>query len=133
MRGRVAAARAGHLATTRPDGAPHVVPFVFALDGDTIYSSVDDKPKTTLRPQRVRNIEHDARASVLVDHYDEDWSALWWVRADGRARVVTDDDERARALDALAAKYERYRVSPPPGPVIAIDVERWSGWAAADV
>ncbi|HXF37507.1 MAG TPA: TIGR03668 family PPOX class F420-dependent oxidoreductase [Actinomycetota bacterium] len=124
------AAPVARLATVRPDGGPHVVPIVFALVGDTIWSAVDDKPKRTPRLQRLANLERDPRASVLVDAYDDDWTRLWWVRADGRARVVGPGPERDAGLAALAGKYPPYRERPPAGPALAIDVERWAWWAA---
>jgi len=130
MRRRVATAKAGVLATAGPDGRPHVVPFVFALKGDTLYWAVDQKPKRTQELQRLRNIRSDPRVGVLVDTYDGDWSVLWWVRMDGTARVLDDGDERARAVNALRGKYPQYREQPLDGPVVAIDVERWVGWSA---
>jgi PPOX class probable F420-dependent enzyme len=124
-------ARVARLATVRPDGGPHVVPIVFALVGDTVWFAVDDKPKRSRRLQRLANLERDPRASVLVDAYDDDWTRLWWVRADGRARVVGPGEERDEALAALAAKYPRYRDRPPGGPAVAVAVERWAWWSAA--
>ena len=109
------------------------MPVVFAVDGDTLYTAVDDvKPKATQRLRRLRNIADNPAVALLADHYDEDWTALWWVRADGTARILAAGDpavERARAL--LAERYEPYRAAPPPGPVVAVAVERWTGWAAA--
>ncbi len=129
-RRRFAAARVARLATIDPQGRPHLVPFVFVLDQDTVYSPVDDKPKRTTRLQRLRNIEANPNATVLVDHYDEDWPQVWWVRARGRGRVVdrgTEEFDRADAL--LQAKYPQYRVEPASGPMIAIEVDDWLGWA----
>jgi PPOX class probable F420-dependent enzyme len=119
------------LGTVSADGRPHLVPCCFALapdTGDIIYTAVDAKPKSTLALKRVDNILRTGVASLLVDHYEEDWSALWWVRADGRARLVERPDERDRALAALRDKYEQYATVALPGPVIAIDVDRWSAW-----
>jgi PPOX class probable F420-dependent enzyme len=131
-RARFAAARVARLATVGAGGRPHLVPVVFALDGDTIYSAVDDaKPKATLRLRRLANIAVNPSVALLADRYEDDWSALWWVRADGTARAIEPaEPEAARARDLLAARYEQYRVAPPPGPVIAVAVERWSGWSA---
>ncbi len=126
-----AQARVGRLATVTPGGEPHLVPVTFVLVDDTVWTAVDGKPKRTRRLQRLRNIAANPRASVLVDHYAEDWSQLWWVRADGSARVPAAGDEVAPALGALAAKYEVYRTDPPGGPFIAIDVHRWRWWAAS--
>ena len=129
MRERVTAARVARLGTVTPNGRPHLVPCCFVLDGDTIYSAVDAKPKSTLALRRLANIAANPNASLLVDHYeDDDWSALWWVRVDGTARVVGEPSGRERALDLLVAKYPQYTESPPPGDVIAVDVTGWRGW-----
>ncbi len=131
LRQRVAEARIARLATLRPDGSPHLVPFCFALDGDVIYSAVDAKPKRGGRLARFQNIERDPRVCVLVDHWSEDWSRLWWVRIDGQAaEVKPGSDTERRALGLLGAKYEQYRANPPPGPVLAVKAERWAGWSA---
>jgi PPOX class probable F420-dependent enzyme len=130
MRRRVATSTSGVLATNGPDGRPHVVPIVFALKGDTLYWTVDQKPKRTQELQRLRNIRRDPRVGVLVDTYDGDWSGLWWVRMDGRARILEHGEERARAVNALRGKYRQYREQPLDGAVIAIDVEEWIGWSA---
>ena len=125
---RVAAAPVARLATVRPDARPHVVPITLALVGDTIVTAVDHKPKTTTSLQRLRNIEAHPAASVLVDYYEDDWSRLWWARADGTARVVHAGHEREEAVERLVAKYEPYRRQPPRGPVILLAVERWASW-----
>jgi PPOX class probable F420-dependent enzyme len=129
-RARLSAARVGRLATVRPDGRPHVVACCFAVSGDRLWTAVDAKPKATVRLQRLANVRAHPWASLLVDHYEEDWDALWWVRADGPATVLADGDEHAAALAALVAKYEQYASEPPRGEVIAIEVERWRGWSA---
>ena len=121
-------ARCVRLATADAEGRPHVVPLVFALDGDTIYSAVDPKPKRTRDLKRLRNVMANPRVSLLADHYvDDDWDALWWARADGAGRVL-EACERAREL--LRARYAQYADAPPDGPVLEIAVERWSGWRA---
>ena len=130
-RQRFAEARVARLATITPDGRPHLVPIVFALRGDTVYSAVDDKPKRTTELARLANVAAHPRVSVLVDHYEEDWSALWWVRGDGLARVLEPD--RPEAQDAIALLKDRYPQQQVTGAVLALDVERWSGWAAARV
>jgi PPOX class probable F420-dependent enzyme len=128
---RVAAARVARLATVRADGDAHLVPVCFALDanGETAVSIVDGKPKRSRRLQRLANVRAHPRVSLLVDHYDEDWTQLWWVRIDGTA-VVCDDDapEHARAVDLLVVKYPQYRAHPPSGPVLRIALEQWTGW-----
>ena len=122
---RLAAARVGRLATT----APRIVPVTFAVVGRSVVHAVDHKPKATRALARVEDLRRDPRASLLVDHYDEDWSRLWWVRADGAARVVGADEE-TEAVDALVAKYPQYAERRPQGPVVVLDVERLSGWEA---
>ena len=131
-RALLASARVGRLATVRPDGRPHVVVCCFAAEGDRVWTAVDAKPKATRRLQRLANVRAHPWASLLVDHYEEDWGALWWVRADGPATVLDADApaERESALRALVAKYEQYAAAPPQGEVIALRVERWSGWSA---
>jgi len=121
---RLTLARVGRLATVTAEGRPHIVPVTFALAGGEIVTAVDAKPKRTTRLARLENVRATGRASLLVDHYDEDWSRLWWVRVDGSAAVV----ESEPAIDALAAKYEQYREARPAGPVIAITPERWRSW-----
>ncbi len=124
MRQRLVDARVGRLATLSANGDPHVVPCCFAFDGERIVSAVDGKPKSTARLRRLDNVRAHPRASLLVDHYDEDWTALWWVRVDGDARVVDD----ASALALLRRKYPQYEDIALPGPVILIDGLRWRAW-----
>ena len=123
-------ARVARLATVRPDGRPHLVPVTFAFDGATIVTAIDHKPKTTTSLQRLRNIEARPVATVLVDHYDDDWSQLWWLRGDGTARIVPDGAEWQQGIERLTAKYRQYRDDPPDGPLIVVTVERWSSWSA---
>lgn len=127
-RQRFASARVARLATVTPAGAPHLVPVVFAVDGETVYTAVDGKPKSTRRLRRLANIAAEPRVSLLVDHYDDDWSRLWWVRADGRASVHDDGPHADRARALLSAKYPQYQSVPLDGPVIEVRVERWTGW-----
>jgi len=132
-RGLFAQARVARLATVGASGRPHLVPIVFALDGDVVYSAVDAKPKRTTALRRLENVRRDPRVALLADHYDDaDWDALWWVRADGGARVLdAQEPEARRALELLAGRYAQYRAAPPRGPVLAVAVERWSGWRAS--
>ncbi len=125
-RARFAAARVARLATVSPAGAPHLVPIVFAVLGETVYSVVDDKPKRTLNLRRLENARTTGRASLLADHYEDDWTKLWWVRADGSARTLDPDEPEARS--ALEALKERYPQQRPIGLVLAVDVDRWTGW-----
>ncbi len=130
MRRRVAGARVACLGTLDREGRLHLVPLCFALDGETLYSVVDEKPKRSARLKRLENVRAHPDVAVLVDHYDEDWSRLWWVRLRGRARVVEDGPEHERAVVLLRAKYEQYRASPPRGAAIVVELEEWRGWAA---
>ncbi|MCV7258674.1 TIGR03668 family PPOX class F420-dependent oxidoreductase [Mycobacterium shimoidei] len=136
-----ARASVARLATVAPDGMPHLVPVVFAvrLSGDLsredfIYTAVDAKPKTTRRLRRLANIDNEPRVSVLVDHYADDWTQLWWVRADGIAEIHhpggQDDEALQAGYDRLRAKYPQYQSVRLDGPVIAVAVRRWSSWHA---
>jgi len=127
-RARFAAARVARLATVGADGRPHLVPVTFAVRGDVVFTAVDHKPKRSNDLRRLRNIGERPEVCLLADHYAEDWSRLWWVRADGVARVLVGD-ERVVPVDALVAKYAQYAGKPPEGPVIRIDVVTWRGWA----
>lgn len=131
MRQLADSARVGHLGTVGADGMPHVVPVCFVLLGEIAYTAVDHKPKRTTQLRRIANLTATGHACLLVDQYSDDWSSLWWVRMDGRGRVATDRDECAQALAGLQAKYRQYAELSPTGPVLAVDVARWSGWSAA--
>ncbi|HKS51737.1 MAG TPA: TIGR03668 family PPOX class F420-dependent oxidoreductase [Pseudonocardiaceae bacterium] len=132
-RWRFAQARVARLATADASGRPHLVPMVFALAGDTIYSAVDAKPKRSTSLRRLANIAANPRVAVLVDHYDDDWNELWWVRADGSARILEAGEPEGRdAVARLVERYCPYHGRPPRGPVLAINVARWSSWSAAD-
>lgn len=118
------------LATVGTDAHPHLVPITFALlDERTLVSAVDHKPKRTTALKRLENIAANPRVSVLVDHYADDWEALWWVRADGIARVCKAAP--AGAAEALAKRYAAYRELPPQGPFIVVEIQRFSAWSAA--
>ena len=120
-------ARVARLATVDPQGRPHVVPICFAIEGDTLYTAVDEKPKRTRELQRLRNIQANPQVEVLIDHYEDDWSRLGWVRLRGTARIVDD----RRAMELLAAKYPQYRERIPAGPVIAVSIEERIEWTAS--
>jgi PPOX class probable F420-dependent enzyme len=125
------------LATVTPDGVPHLVPVVFALDAgprgdrDVVYTAVDAKPKTTQRLRRLANIESNPQVSLLVDHYADDWTQLWWVRADGVAAIHSDGEAMRTGYRLLRAKYAQYQSVPLNGPVITVTVRRWASWHAA--
>jgi PPOX class probable F420-dependent enzyme len=128
-RRRFAAAPVARLATVGADGAPHLVPIVFAVLDQTVYSVVDEKPKRTPDLRRLENIRATARAALLADHYEQDWTRLWWVRADGRGRVIDPTDPEAkRAIEALRQRYPQQQAL---GPVLAVDIDQWTGWSAS--
>jgi PPOX class probable F420-dependent enzyme len=118
------------LATVAPDGMPHLVPVVFALRGDIAYTAVDAKRKATPRLRRLANIENNPRVSMLVDHYVDDWTQLWWVRADGVATIHRDGPEMQRGCELLRAKYPQYQSVRLDGPVITVAVAHWVSWHA---
>jgi PPOX class probable F420-dependent enzyme len=129
-RARFATARIARLATADAAGHPHLVPIAFAVDGNTVYSAVDAKPKRTKALRRLANVRENPAVSLLVDHWDEDdWGALWWVRADGLGRVLGPDEAEAR--HAVELLHERYPSQLAAGEVLAVAVERWSGWAGS--
>jgi PPOX class probable F420-dependent enzyme len=125
---RFAQAPVARLATAAADGRPHLVPVVFALHDGVVYTAVDAKPKTTQRLRRLINIERNPQVSLLVDHYDEDWMQLWWVRADGIATIHPDGSTLDAGRELLRAKYAQYQSVSLDGPVIAVAVRRWSSW-----
>jgi PPOX class probable F420-dependent enzyme len=128
---RFAAAPVARLATLRRDGTPRLVPITFALVHGMVYSAVDDvKAKTTPRLARLADIARDPRVALIVDHYADDWSQLWWVRVDGTAAVLADGPGREAAVAALRAKYPPYADADLAGPVLAVTPARWAGWAA---
>jgi PPOX class probable F420-dependent enzyme len=124
----LADSKVARLATVTDEGRPHIVPVVFAIDGDTLYFAVDAKPKATIHLKRLKNIAANPAVSILADHYEDDWSKLWWVRADGSASVVADAAEARRATELLANRYPQFRLA---GPVVAIHIDRVTGWSGA--
>jgi PPOX class probable F420-dependent enzyme len=128
---RVLAAQIARLTTIDPDGCPHLVPIVFVIHGQTLYTAVDAKPKRSRRLRRIENARNRPDVAVLLDHYENDWSRLWWVRLDGHARVLDAGEEAELALRLLIEKYEQYRREGPNLPVLAVDIRNWRGWEAA--
>lgn len=128
---RLEEARSGHLATARPDGRPHLVVVTFAVSNGQIVTAIDHKPKTTQNLQRLTNIAQNPAVSFMVDHYENDWRLLWWVRVDGVATVVEPSRTRFDpAVDALVAKYSQYQEQRPSGPVISVTMDKVTGWAS---
>jgi PPOX class probable F420-dependent enzyme len=128
-RRRFADARVARLATVDADGRPHLVPLVFAVRDDLVVSAVDHKPKRSPRLKRLQNIAANPAVCLLADAYDDDWDRLWWVRADGHARLASSQ-EAQDAVALLRERYEPYRRRPPDGPVMLVAVRRWRGWRA---
>jgi PPOX class probable F420-dependent enzyme len=132
-RERFLAAPVARLATADAEGVPHLVPVTFACitaDGaDVLVVAVDNKPKSSPRLRRLANIAANPAVCFLVDQYDDDWTRLWWARADARAGVL-DGALRDAALAALTGRYRQYREQVPAGPVVGAQVTRWSGWSA---
>jgi PPOX class probable F420-dependent enzyme len=129
-RARFATVPVARLGTADAQGRPHVVVVTFVVEGDAIYTAVDQKPKSGVNLKRLRNVGENPQVTMLADHYSDDWETLWWVRADGRAAILADQRQMAAPLRLLANRYPQYRQAPPNGPVLAVTVERWSGWAA---
>jgi PPOX class probable F420-dependent enzyme len=118
------------LTTVGADGAPHVVPVVFALHNDVVFTAVDAKRKSTHRLRRLVNIAAEPRVSLLVDHYEDDWSQLWWVRADGLAEIHETGEAMAAGYALLRAKYAQYDRIALDGPVVTVTVSKWTDWHA---
>jgi PPOX class probable F420-dependent enzyme len=130
-RGRFATVPVARPGTADAQGRPHLVAATFAIEGDTIYTAVDQKPKPGTNLKRLRNVDENRWLIMLADRYSDDWEMLWWARADGRAAVPADQPQTAVPLRLLADRYWRYRQALPTGPVLVVTVERRSGWAAA--
>jgi PPOX class probable F420-dependent enzyme len=133
-RERFAASRVARLATADAAGRPHLVPVVFAVAGDTVVMAVDHKPKRSTHLKRLANIHANPAVCLLADGYHEDWDRLWWVRADGRARVLPpagQSEDAAGYVALLTGKYARqYADRPPAGEVVEVLVTAWTGWRA---
>ena len=126
-----AGARVAVLATLDRSGQPHLVPVTFVVDGDRVWTAVDSKPKGATPLRRHANIRANPAVSLLAQHWDEDWSALWWVRADGIATISETPESVDRVARLLRSKYDQYQSVHVSGPVIAVTVHTWRGWTAA--
>jgi PPOX class probable F420-dependent enzyme len=122
--------RVGHLATADAQGAPFLTPVCFGLDGDTLYVTIDEKPKRRDVPlKRVRNILEHPNTAFIVDRYDEDWTRLGWVLLRGPAEIIEGGDEHAAAQALLRGKYRQYQAMNLTGlPVIALRVAHVASW-----
>ena len=123
--------RVGRLGLVDEDGAPRVLPVTFAVADGVIWSAIDQKPKRSGEPARLRFLRRNPRAALAVDQYSDNWEELAWVQVLGGVRIL-DVTEATAGLDALTAKYEQYRNQTPPGPVLALAPERYLWWRAAD-
>jgi len=133
MRAHVSSGRVARLATVTPTGQPHVVPVCYTIQGESIFSAVDFKPKSTIDLARLENVRAHPGVSLVIDRYDdEQWDRLWWVRVDGIARIIESGVEHTTALSMLRTKYPQYAQRRPTGAVIAVDIRRWTGWSATD-
>ena len=127
----LARAPVGHLATTDENGAPHVIPVCYVFDGSALYSVLDQKPKLTphTRLRRVKNIQANPQAALIVDHYEDDWQRLGYVLVVGSAELVLPDAEHSGALRLLREKYHQYRdMDLEANPMIKITPQRVVGW-----
>lgn len=136
VRDRIDAARSAHLATASADAAPHLIPVVFALNRDAVYIAIDEKPKTTTRIRRLRNIEENPQAALLIDHYDDDWTKLWWIMLRGSAEILTPDtwdaDEATSAISALRTRYPQYAAHAlEERPLIRLTITNVTRWSAS--
>jgi PPOX class probable F420-dependent enzyme len=122
--------RVAHLATAGRDGAPHLVPVCFCVEENSLYITVDEKPKRTDLPlRRIRNIQENPAVAVTVDRWDEDWTRLGWVMLRGAADILADGTEHDRAQAQLCLRYPQYRAMNLVAlPVIAVRIRRVLSW-----
>jgi PPOX class probable F420-dependent enzyme len=126
----LASERVARLAYVDDADCPRVLPVTFAVAGEAVWSAIDQKPKRTPEPARLRHLSRRPEAALLVDVYDDDWTRLAWVQLLGRVDVLPPRDS-PDAMAALAAKYEPYAREAPPGPLLRLTVERTLHWRAA--
>jgi PPOX class probable F420-dependent enzyme len=129
---RLETARVGRFATITAGGRPHIVPITFAMVEGRIVHMVDHKPKRSVELKRLANLRTDSHASLLVDHYQEDWARLWWIRVDGQAVVSDQGPEWESARQALTRKYPQYQTRPPEGPAVLMTIRNITSWAASE-
>jgi PPOX class probable F420-dependent enzyme len=127
--------RVGHLATADAGGAPHVIPVCYAVAENTLYITIDEKPKRQDRPlKRLRNILENPQTAFVVDRWDEDWTRLGWVMLRGRAEILREGQEHQDAQDLLRARYPQLAAMQIAAyPVIAVRVERTRSWGDLSV
>ncbi|MEQ8718269.1 MAG: TIGR03668 family PPOX class F420-dependent oxidoreductase [Acidimicrobiales bacterium] len=129
MRRRANDARIAKLGTVDSKNRPHIVPCCFVIVGETLFSPVDHvKPKSNRTLKRLRNIEQQPTVTVLVDHYDEDWRELWWIRLDGTAAVAQTSRHRGPVIELLVTKYPQYDSASFRNQLIVVQISRWTGW-----
>ena len=128
MRERVRTARVARLATIDPDGRPHLVPIVFVLDGQSLYSAVDAKPKRSRKLRRVANARERSAVTVLVDHYEDDWGRLWWVSFRGRGGCSIREWRLSGPSGCSPTSTSSTGASVPAARVLAIDILEWRSW-----
>lgn len=129
MRRKATQARVARVGTVDQQGRVHLVPVTFAVTDDVWYSPSDEGER---QAKRLRNLARSPQVSILIDTYDEDWAKVWWVRLRGNGRVISSGTERDHAWRLLREKYPQFADTPPEegrGPVMAVDIEQWTGWA----
>lgn len=126
--------RIAHLATADRTGTPHVIPVCFCLNAQSLYITIDEKPKRTdIAPKRIRNIQENPAAAVSADHWDEDWTRLGWIMLKGSAEILQHGSEHDDAHDRLRQRYAQYRTMDlAPLPVIAVRISRVLSWGALE-
>ena len=120
-----------HLATADAAGDPHVVPICYAVDADAFYFVVDEKRKSTKRLKRIRNLEQNPRAAIVIDDYDDAWERLAYLLVRGAAALVDDPAEYDRVVDILRRRYPPYRsmaLDRSVNPMVRIEVEHAHLW-----
>ena len=123
--------RVARFATADPGGQPHIVPICYAVSGDSVYFTIDEKPKRlTGKPlKRIRNLQQNPHVALMVDRYDEDWTRLGWVMVQGEAALLDNGEEHSKAQRLLKARYpqlDEMQISELP--VIAIRIKRVVSW-----